>query len=200
MAISEKAVEFIKGSLEKGRAVPGQSLTNSPENPYSWEKSPEFTNPREAMLYVFENLTVPETTTNILLSISNGVGIVDIAAITLYSGFLEGKWNPDLMTLLMEPTMYMLMALAEKADIPYVIESGDDTAPHEMDPQKQLSSISSGIKELESIKKQSTGRVSEQSVPREVRQVIEEVEIQPSILAKVEETNESKNNQSLLGR
>lgn len=200
MAISEKAIEFIKGSLETGRAIPGQSLTNSPETPYSWEQPPEYTDPREAMLYVFQNLTIPETTTNILLSISNGVGIGDIAAITLYSGFLEGKWNPDLMTLLMEPTMYMLMALAEKADIPYVIESGDDAAPQEMDPQKQLSSISSGIKELENIKRQASSRVSEQSVPKEVRQVIEEVEIQPSILAKVEETNESKNNQSLLGR
>ena len=44
------------------------------------------------MLYVFETLTVPETTTNlVLLSLSNGVGVVDIASITLYAGFLEGR-------------------------------------------------------------------------------------------------------------
>ena len=48
-----------------------------------------------------------------------------IASITLYSGFLEGKWNPDLMVMLMEPTMYMIMALAEKAEIPYQLEAGD---------------------------------------------------------------------------
>ena len=77
------------------------------------------------MLYVFETLTVPETTTNVLLSLSNGVGVMDIASIILYSGFLEGKWNPDLMTLLMEPTMYMVMALAEKANIDFDLEAGD---------------------------------------------------------------------------
>ena len=111
MAVSEKAINFIQSGLERGQAIPGQSLTNSPDQPYNWEKPSEYSNPREAMLYVFESLTVPETTTNILLSLDNGVGVIDIASITLYSGFLEGKWNPDLMILLMEPTMYMIMAL-----------------------------------------------------------------------------------------
>ena len=95
MAVSEKAAQFMQGNMERGKALPGQSLTNSPEEPYGWEKAPEFTNSKEAMLYVFEALTVPETTTNILLSLSKGVGVIDIASITLYSGFTEGKWNPD---------------------------------------------------------------------------------------------------------
>ena len=115
MAISEKATNFMGSSLAKGKAIAGQSLTNSPDQPYNWERPAEHSNPNEAMMYVFETLTVPETTANILLSISNGVGVIDIASITLYSGFLEGKWNPDTMLLLMEPTMYMIMALAEKA-------------------------------------------------------------------------------------
>ena len=34
-----------------------------------------------------------------------------------YVGFREGKWNPDLMMMLIEPFMYLLMALAEKAGI-----------------------------------------------------------------------------------
>ena len=67
MAVSEKAINFIQGGLERGKAVPGQSLTTDPSQPYNWEKPSEYTNPREAMLYVFESLTVPETTTNILL-------------------------------------------------------------------------------------------------------------------------------------
>tara|TARA_R110000764_G_scaffold12385_1_gene36350 strand:+ start:271 stop:459 length:189 start_codon:yes stop_codon:yes gene_type:complete len=62
MAISEQAVKFKQESMERGQAVPGQSLTNSPDEKYQWEKAPEFTNPRETMLYVFETLTVPETT------------------------------------------------------------------------------------------------------------------------------------------
>ena len=197
MAVSEKAINFIQGGLERGKAIPGQSLTNDPSQPYNWEKPAEYSNPREAMLYVFETLTVPETTTNILLSLGNGVGVIDIASITLYSGFLEGKWNPDLMILLMEPTMYMIMSLAEKADIPYSLEAGDDEAPVEMSPDEQLSTIEKGISDLDKMKQVAAGRVSPQSVPQDVREIIEETELSPSLLERVKEQTQSK---SLLGR
>ena len=197
MATSEKAMNFMQGSLERGKAIPGQSLTNDPQQPYNWEKPVEYTNPKEAMLYVFETLTVPETTTNILLSINNGVGVIDIASITLYSGFLEGKWSPDLMLLLMEPTMYMIMALAEKADIPYSLEAGDDETPVEMSGDKAVETLQSGISELDKMRQVAASRVNPQSVPQEVRDVIEETELSPSLLQRVEEETQSKN---LLGR
>ena len=197
MATSEKAINFIQGNLETGQAIPGQSLTNSPDQPYNWEKPSEYSNPREAMLYVFESLTVPETTTNVLLSLSNGVGVMDIASITLYSGFLEGKWNPDLMTLLMEPTMYMIMALAEKAGINYDLEAGDRDKPEEMSGENQLETITSGVSELDKMRQVAASRVSPQSVPQEVRTIIEETELAPSLLQRVEEETQSK---SLLGK
>ena len=197
MAVSEKAINFIQGGLERGKAIPGQSLTNSPDQPYNWERPAEYSNPREAMLYVFETLTVPETTSNILLSLGNGVGVVDIASITLYSGFLEGKWNPDLMTLLMEPTMYMIMALAEKADIPYSLEAGDDEAPVEMSGDKAVETLQKGINELDKIRNVAVSRVNPQSVPQDVREIIEETELSPSLLERVKEQTQSK---SLLGR
>lgn len=197
MATSEKAINFIQGNLETGQAIPGQSLTNSPDQPYNWERPAEYSNPREAMLYVFETLTVPETTTNVLLSLSNGVGVMDIASIILYSGFLEGKWNPDLMTLLMEPTMYMVMALAEKADIPYSLEAGDDKAPVEMSPNNQVATLEQGINELDKMRQVAASRVSPQSVPQEVRTIIEETELSPSLLERVKEQTQSK---SLLGK
>ena len=196
MAISEKAIKFISDSFETGKSVPGQSLTNAPEDAYNWEKPAEFTNPKETMLYIFETLTVPETTTNILLSLSNGVGVIDIASSILYSGFLEGKWNPDLMTLMLEPTMYMVMALAEKAEIDYVLDSGDDEEPTEMSPEKQLETLQGGINELDNIRKQAVSRVNPQSVPAEVREVIEETELPQSLLDKVEKEKSS----SLLAR
>jgi hypothetical protein len=197
MAVSEKAINFIQGSLEKGRPIPGQSLTNAPDQPYNWEKPVEYTNPKEAMLYVFETLTVPETTTNLLLSLSNGVGVIDIASITLYSGFLEGKWSPDLMLLLMEPTMFMIMALAEKADIPYSLEAGDDETPVEMSGDKAVETLQGGINELDKMKQIAASRVSPQSVPQDIREIIEETELAPSLLEKVEEETQSK---SLLDR
>ena len=196
MAISEKATQFIADNFEKGKAIPGQSLTNAPEEAYNWERPTEFTNPRETMLYIFETLTVPETTTNILLSLNNGVGVIDIASTVLYSGFLEGKWNPDLMTLMMEPTMYMIIALAEKADVPYSLEAGDDEEAQVMSPDKQIETLQSGVNEFDRIRKQAMTKINPQSVPEEIKQAIEETEIPQSLLDKVEKQPSN----SLLGK
>ena len=185
MAISEKAVNFMKGNLERGKAIPGQSLTNDPQQPYNWEKPTEFTNPRETMLYIFKTLLEPDTTTNILLSLQKGVSVIDIASITLYSGFLEGKWNPDLMTLLMEPTMYMLIALAEKAEIEYVMDAEDKNEIEDALPEQQIEMLNSGSNELDKMKKAAAERVNPQSVPEEIRQVIEKTQIPTSLLEKV---------------
>lgn len=195
MAVSEKAINFIQGSLDRGRSIPGQSLTNDPEQPYNWERPPEFTNPRETMLYVFESLTVPETTANILLALRNGTGVIDLASITLYSGFLEGKWNPDLMMLLMEPTMYMIMALAEKAEIDFVLESGDDETS-ELNPEEQVTRLKNSVTSLEKLKSEAASRVSPMSVPADVREVIEAQELAPSLLERVEQ----ESNKSLLSK
>jgi hypothetical protein len=196
MATSEKAIQFMQGNMEKGRPIPGQSLTNSPEEPYNWEKPAEYTNTKEAMMFVFESLTVPETTANILLSLNKGIGIIDIASITLYTGFTEGKWNPDLMMLLMEPTMYMIMALAEKAEIEYVMDAEDEIEEEEILGDKAVKEIEKGIGSLDAIRKQAAQRVSPQSVPQEVREIIEETNIEPSILERVEQ----EQNKSLLSK
>ena len=196
MAISEKATQFISDNFERGKAIPGQSLTNAPEQTYNWEKPTEFTNPRETMMYIFETLTVPETTTNILLSLNNGVGVIDIASIVLYQGFLEGKWNPDLMTLMMEPTMYMIIALAEKADIPYSLEAGDDEEAQVMSPDKQIETLQSGVNEFDRIRKQAITKINPQSVPEEIQEAIEETKIPQSLLDKVEKQPSN----SLLGK
>ena len=187
MAISNNAIDFLQQSLDTGRPIPGQSLTNSPEEPYNWEKPAEFSNPKEAMLYTFGILTEPETTANILINVTNGVSVIDIASIVLYQGFLEGKWNPDLMTLLMEPTMYMVMALCEKAEIPYKLDSVDDEDVEEIMGDKAVEKIEQEIGALDQIRRKAVQQVSPQSVPTDVREVIEQTEIQPSLLEKVEE-------------
>lgn len=194
MAVSEKAIKFLGDSLDRGRAIPGQSLTNSPDQPYNWEKAPEITNPREAMYAVFDALLEEEALLNMLTALDNGAGVVDIASVVLYSGFLEGKWNPDVMTLLMEPTMYMIMALAQKADIDFNVEAGDDELPEEMSSEDQIKTINKGIKSLQEIQRKAAGQVSPMSVPEEVREKIEETEIPESLLSKVSKSS----NNSLL--
>lgn len=197
MAIQEAGLKFLEKSLTNGRAIPGQSLTNSKDQPQNWERPPRHTDPREAMYAVFNSLIEPEATANILLSINKGVGILDIASIMLYTGFIEGQWNPDLMLILMEPTMYMIMALAEKAEIPYVIETGDEKEVIERDPKESLKLLNEEIISLDDIRKKAASKISSQVVPKEIREAVKNVTISPSLLERIQQDN-ATNNDSLL--
>tara|TARA_R100000900_G_scaffold142176_2_gene123762 strand:- start:7577 stop:8281 length:705 start_codon:yes stop_codon:yes gene_type:complete len=110
----------------QGSIIPGQSLTNNPDKPYAWETPPEFTNPHEAIDYILSTLLEPETIKNISKSLTAGASLIDITNVILYSGFSGGKWTPDLMILLLEPTMYVLMAIAERLDVEYLIDNEDE--------------------------------------------------------------------------
>ena len=110
----------------QGSVIPGQSLTNDPDKPYAWETPPEFTNPHEAIDYILSTLLEPETIKNISKSLTAGASLIDITNVILYSGFSGGKWTPDLMILLLEPTMYVLMAIAERLDVEYLIDNEDE--------------------------------------------------------------------------
>ena len=48
---------------------------------------------------------------------AGGTPITDVTHMLLVAGFSKGQFNPDLMMLLIEPIMYMLMAIADKVGI-----------------------------------------------------------------------------------
>ena len=194
MQISENATKFLERNMSAGRPIPGQSLTNSPDEPRSWEQPPEFSEPHKAMLQIFETLTEKETLANILLSLSKGVSVIDLSSIMLYTGFIEGKWNPDLMTLLMEPTMYMIMYLGDKAEINYLMDSKRENNVDVLSGKEQLKRMTSSLDELKQI---AADRVSPDSVIPEIKKELEEIKIPASLLEKVETESDSN---SLLSR
>ena len=194
MQISENATNFLERNMTAGRAIPGQSLTNSPETPHRWEQPPEFSEPHKAMLQIFETITEKESLSNILLSLAKKVSVIDLSSIILYSGFIEGKWNPDLMTLLMEPTMYMIMYLGDKANLDYSMDSRQENNVDEASGEEQLKRITSSLDELKQV---AADRVSPMSVTPEIKKELETVELPTSLLDKVQE--EPANN-SLLSR
>ena len=49
--------------------------------------------------------------------INDGTPLDQIAQVTLYKGYTEGKFSPDLMLMLIEPTLYLLIAIADYAEI-----------------------------------------------------------------------------------
>jgi hypothetical protein len=111
--------------------IPGQSLTNSPDAPYPWEQAPEITSQKQATEKIFLNLLEEETLQTVLNLMKEGTPVMDITNMLLMTGFTKGKFNPDLMISLVEPTSYMLLALAEKAGIDPVLNRDDDDSPIE---------------------------------------------------------------------
>ena len=106
--------------------MPGESLTVPKETRHSWESPPKHTTVEPVMEELFLNLTEKETYIELLNLLNNGTPIDQLAQVILYKGMTKGLYNPDLMLLLIEPTMYLLIALAEENDIEPVIYEGQD--------------------------------------------------------------------------
>lgn len=118
--------EYVRVTTQLGRPIPGQSLTNDPDNPAPYEKPPRFTSVHEASEFIFEKLIDEETYMPMMQMMADDMPIMDITRTLLFQGFTEGQWSPDLMLMLVEPVAYMLLALAERAQIDPVIYRGED--------------------------------------------------------------------------
>ena len=108
--------------------IPGQSLTNSPDQAYPWEKAPEFTSQKQLTEKIFFDLLKDENLETLTTLMANKIPVMDIAQMLLMTGFQKGKMNPDMMLTQLEPTAYMLLAIAEKAGIDPVLARDDDVA------------------------------------------------------------------------
>tara|TARA_R100001015_G_C4631752_1_gene194556 strand:- start:3040 stop:3654 length:615 start_codon:yes stop_codon:yes gene_type:complete len=195
-----KFADYDKEGLDflanRGRPIPGQSLTNDPDNPYPWESPTEFTNLQSATDALFVELTEPEVYESILNMIQSGESIANVAQIVLYDGFQKGMFNPDLLMLLIEPTMYILMALSEKAGIDdYKIY--DDEEEDEFDTNEQLEGMD---KIMDMAQEKFTSTMKKGVIPREIEQKIERLEIpeRKSLLERNEQPQIEKQPDSLL--
>ena len=74
------------------KPIPGQSLTNDPDNPYPWESPPEFVNVNTAIdSLVMNMLGDEEKLANIIEVLASGeLPIAGIAQIILEDGFRKG--------------------------------------------------------------------------------------------------------------
>lgn len=186
--------EAINAFSQAGRPIPGQSLTSNPDEPRPFERPPDFTNFKEALDYIAAELLLEENFMPMVLAMGDGIPVTDLAMQIGYVGFREGKWNPDLMMMLMEPIMYLLMALAEKAGIKYRIDDEDD------DDEDTTSNQSNQFEQLKKVTKErfpTKSSVSKTALPSDILEKVEELEIpQESLLAKPVEEEP----QSLLGQ
>ena len=110
--------------------IPGESLTSSPDNAKSWERPPQYVNEDRAMEALYLLLTDQDKLPDLIKLIDSGVPIDEIAQVILYQGYTAGQYNPDLMLAMIEPTIYLLIAIADYAEIKdYTLYEGEEDDP-----------------------------------------------------------------------
>ena len=97
--------------------IPGESLTTSPDMQKAWERPPKYVEQEKAIEAIYMELTDEDTLRKLIKMINDGTPLDEIAQVTLYKGYTEGLFSPDLMVMLIEPTLYLLVAIADYAEI-----------------------------------------------------------------------------------
>ena len=189
---SPESLDKLVALKSQGAAIPGQSLTNSPDQPYPWEQPAEFANPRDAIDSILTQLLQPEATKEIINALSNGASVGDLAMAITYAKFTEGKINPDTMLLVMEPIMYLIMSIGEEANIQYNIDNDDiDEEDEEEITQKmqEVENIFQQIKTGTPDKKIKPENLAEGVVDKSLLDRVKEAgpEIRQSLLAREED-------------
>ena len=111
--------------------------------------------------------------------INDGVPLDEIAQVVLYKGYSEGKYNPDLMLMMIEPTIYLLIAIADYADIKdYVLYDGEEDDPDTEIPEDNVKPIT-----LDDNDNEVVDRIVEEGAKEDVA---------PSLLSKIKEDLPSK--------
>ena len=80
--------------------IPGESLTQDPNQKFPWEQPPEINDVDSAIKEIFINLTEKSTLVELLNILKNGQPVDEIAQIIAYRGATVGKYNNDLMRIL----------------------------------------------------------------------------------------------------
>ena len=175
--------EGIDALVNSSRPIPGQSLTQDPDTSYPWEGPPEFTDFKQAFNYIAEELLEEEVYVSLVVATGQGVPISDITLQILQRGFQEGKWNPDLVMMLIEPLMYLLLALAEKAAIEPRLYGDEE---EDLEPKDEDDIANMKAKNLSALTQEKVGdmsKVPEGVLPADIVKDIEELEMPESLLA-----------------
>ena len=169
--IQEKAMRF-------ERPIPGQSLTQDPDSPMPYEKPPQYTDRNDALEYFFAKFVDEDNYPKIMELIAIPFPIMDIVKIYLTEAFEEGVINPDMVMLLAEPLAYMLMALAERADIDFIIEraeEGEEEEGEEGGEQRSLGVLDNALGRMDTVQK-------DEDFPEDIEQRIQQQEAPQSLL------------------
>jgi len=190
--------------------IPGQSLTNNPDSKQAWEQPPKVTSVKEARELMFFEILKQENLEAVIMLMNQGLTVAKVSEMLLFIGYTKGQFNADMMMLLAEPTMYMLLALAEQVGIDVKIDEDDDiTTADDLDEEDEedINRLSNELgdairnpaqrQKLDEIE----DKIKQTTIPREIQERVEQVDfskIKESLLNKPDSTTNA--NESLLER
>jgi len=183
-----KPIQYEQEGLEvlgqMQRPVPGQSLTSDPDSPRPFERAPEFTEIQPAIESLYISLTEEDAYSALVDIIDADNTIAEAAQIILYAGFEEGSWNPDLMTLLIEPTMYLIMALVERAGrLEYKIDREPDIKDEE-DRQEEVTAMEKLLSKASvQVEEDKVSGLRSGVLPTDIEKKLKEIKVPESLLA-----------------
>jgi len=141
---------------------------------------------------------------------NNGMSIGKITEMLLFIGFTKGQFNPDMMLLLLEPTMYMLLAIAEAVGINPILDEDDHIITDEdidEEDERDIDRLNEKIgpllrnpKQLRKLEELQDS-LEVDAIPQEIQERVEAVDfsaIKESLLARP--SREENTNDSLLER
>ena len=150
--------------------IPGQSLTNDPDSPLPFERPPVHAELAPAIDALIVRLCDPEMFHPLINGLRGGISVGEMSEQILYTGYRQGQWNMDLMFLLVEPLMYILIALADIVGFEPLID--DDDSSFSEDEVSNLDKIIDMAKE----------KIVPSRIPIDIKSKVEELakDIEPS--------------------
>jgi hypothetical protein len=157
--------------------VPGESLTNNPDQRYPWERPPKYTDINEALQDTFLELTSEEIYSDLLDQIRSGMPLDELTQYIIFKGYSAGYWTTDLMLLLAEPVLYILIALAEHNGIfDYTVYDGEQDELEDNEAVELIEDDAARMKPKKSKMSQAMGNVKD-VVPDSLLSMIEQAPV-----------------------
>ncbi len=173
----QKEFEIIQANM--GRAIPGQSLTNDPDNPAPYEQAPKFNTVDEASKYLWDFITEERKYVSIMKGINKGIPVMDFVKVILFNEFVNGSFNPDLMMMMAEPLAFMIIALAERLDLDIQVTDNDD-----VDEEEEMFGTTVEKKQLSELKEAAkSSRIPEGYLTQEMEEEIRNLPDVSSLLS-----------------
>jgi len=188
--------------------IPGQSLTNSPDARQPWENPPEVTGIKDARELMFLEILKESNLENIAMLLNDGMSVAEVAEMLLFIGYSKGKFNADMMMLLMEPVMYMLLSVAEALGIDPKINRDDliNSDEEDLDEEEEADvvnlsqSIQTQVRNPSKLEDLQV-KLDANSIPADIKERVSQVDfdkIKESLMARPQ--TQQTENTSLLGR